>query len=202
MSFNAAIPVVTDPMLKSQLQTKTNFQAMNNVFGQNHLPFTADAEFSGMHSVVTFREQTGDPTTSAIQTSLYTKQVGSLPQLFFRPNSNQTPIQMTNSNVKTGLQSTNPPKYLAQQYSFIAGPFTVYGGYLSGINAGASFTLSPTSTLIYAGATLDSDAFTVGGSTGVIAFPGAIAIISGSSITIQFQDGINPRNVYYFAIGI
>ena len=120
MSFNAAIPVVTDPMLKSQLQTKTNFQAMNNVFGQNHLPFTADAEFSGMHSVVTFREQTGDPTTSAIQTSLYTKQVGSLPQLFFRPNSNQTPIQMTNSNVKTGLQSTNPPKYLAQQYSFIA----------------------------------------------------------------------------------
>jgi hypothetical protein len=199
MSFNSAIPVATDPMLKSQLQTKTNFQAMNTVFGQNHMPFTADPEFSGMHSVVTFREQSGDPTTTSTQTALYTKQVGSLPQLFFRPNSNQTPIQMTNSNVKTGLQSTNPPVYLSQQYSFIAGPFTVYGGYLPGINAGASFTLSPTTTLIYAGATLDSDLFPGGG---LIIYPSAIAIISGSTITIQFQNGVNPRNVYYFAIGM
>lgn len=185
MSFNAAIPIGTDPMIKSQIQTRANFQAMNAVFGQNHVPFNQDNSISGMHSVINFREQTVDPTTSAAQIGLYTKNVSGSPALFFAPSSSQTPIQMT-------YPSINTSPTLAQQQTFVAGPFVVYCGYLTGVNNGAAITPTPTSNLIYVGLMVAQGNPRLG--------INAIGVISGSSFTIQFP-GPGGQTIWYLAIG-
>ena len=67
-----------------------------------------------MHTLLTLRPQATDPTTAADQIAIYNKLVTGIPEIFYRPNSNQTPIQMTYPSLLT--DSSNA------QYSFIAGP--------------------------------------------------------------------------------
>ncbi len=192
MSFNATIPIGTNPMLQSQGQCRANFQAINAVFSENHIPMNTTGNPSqGMHSLLLFREQTVDPTTSASQIALYTKAVNNISSLFFAPNSSQTPIQLTYPSISTGLQSTKPDVYLPQQYSFVAGPFVVYGGLLKNVSSGSTITLTPTCTLIYAGLICQSPA------SGT---KYAIPQISGSGFTVQFS-GTPMQNIYYLAIG-
>ena len=149
MSFNPNAPQVTDPLLQSYSQLRSNFQDINNAFADNHVGLTQDPLIAGMHNSLILRRQLGDPTTSSTQTALYNKIVNNIPQLFFRPNSSQTPIQLTYQSIQTGLQSTKPDVYYPQQYSFIAGPFIVYGGIIESPSNGQPVTLSPSSTLIY-----------------------------------------------------
>lgn len=180
-------------MTISQGQIYSNFNAMNTVWAQNHVSLTSLAN-QGMHNALVFREQTGsppDPTTSSTQVSLYTKAVGGIPELFFRPNSNQTPIQLTYPSIQTGLQTITPPVYYPQQYSFLAGPFVVYMGTLTGVTNGSFYALSPTSTLIYA----QVSSVPINGIAKV-----ARSVISGSGFTVITNPGIS-LTIYYFAIG-
>lgn len=191
MTFNANIPQVTDTMAKSQRQINANFRSISNVFAENHV--NLNDEFQGMHKNVTFREQIGDPVTASDQIALYTKAVSSIPNLFFRPKSNQTPIQLTYPSLITGIDPGNTPNYFLRQNTFIAGPFIVYMGTIVGASPGTIVTLTPTSTLIYAGLTIQSNVL------GNIFY--AIPVIAGSGFTIQFQTGLPVQNIYYFAIG-
>jgi len=201
MSYNSSIPVGTDAMVQSQKQIYTNFNVMNTVWTQNHVNLTA-LDNQGMHNSLTFRIQTGDPSTSATQVALYTKAVGGLPNLFFRPNSSQTPIQLTYPAIQTGLQTITPPVYYPQQYTFLAGPFVVYMGVLTGVTAGSPYTLSPTSTLLYAQATsvpFYDPAFPTL-QRNIPIFPS----VSGSIMTLNFSNpptGPATLTIYYFAIG-
>ena len=172
----------------------SNFQTINKVWSDNHYPLTGDQNqtFQGMHNVVTMRPQTGDPTTTAGQTAFYNKLVSSIPQLFFRPESNATPIQLTYQSINTTG---------TQQYSFVAGPFIIYGGFKTGgVTSGTTIALTPGSSLIYVGLTTSSVQFigTIGSAvaTNVNASPGA------NSFTIEFQSGVIVGTVYYFAIGL
>lgn len=159
-----------------------------------------DTKFGGMHKVVNFPYQSSDPTTSATEIALYSKLVSSIPQLFFAPSSSQTPIQMTGVIPLTGLQDTNPDVYYPQQYSFMAGPFTIYGGVVHTPTVGQNVPLTPSSTLLYVG-------LTVGNSTNDIGKPIVSAAvptnISGSSFDIGYQTfaGSPKFDVYYLAIG-
>jgi len=192
MSYNSAIPVATDTMLKSQGQINANFQAINQAFAQNHESLTTDNTISGRHRVVTFQEQIGDPATTADQIAIYTKAVSGLPALFMRPNNSQTPIQLTYSSISTGLQSTNPNVYISQQYSFVAGPFVVFCGKINAIQ-GVLIPLTPATTLIYANVTSNET---------VDVFLAATAVISGGDFTIlTHAASASPQNWSYFAIG-
>jgi hypothetical protein len=199
MSFNATIPIGTNPMLQSQGQCRANFQAINAVFSENHIPMnTTGNSVQGMHSLLLFREQSGatpDPVTSSSQIALYTKAVSSISALFFAPNNTQSPIQLTYPSISTGLQSTDPDVYLPQQYSFVAGPFVIYGGLLTNVTNGSTITLSPTSTLIYAGLVMLSNTI------GILQY--GIPQISGSGFTVQYVTNSSPNkpSFYYLAIG-
>ncbi len=193
MSYNTLIPVITDPMLQSQGQCRANFQAINTVFAQNHVKLNT-SKTQGMHSVLTFTAQSGNPTTPAGKISIYTKIITGIPHLFFRPESNGTPIQLTYPSISTGLQSTNPNVYLPRQYSFVAGPFVIYGGIITGVTDGQVITLTPTSILIYAGLTKINK---LGNSVSDSATP----VISGSGFTVVFPPSLNPQDFYYLAIG-
>lgn len=199
--------MASDAILQSYGQLRSNFQSINSAFGDNHVALNQDSDFAGMHTVLTMQPQTGmspDPATSATTVALYNKLISGIPELFFRPNSNQTPIQLTYPSINTAPTSLMPLTYPAQQYTFTAGPFIIYGGTISTPSIGTVVTLSPGSTLLYVD-------LMIKGYRG----PGASAIqvvpanIVGTSFTIQYstllltQPGsITNFNVYYFAIGM
>lgn len=176
-------------MLISQSQIRANFQAINNTWASNHFPLTGNSLFYGMHNVLVLRPQT-DPTTSATQVALYNKLVSSVPQMFFRPNINQTPIQMTYSSIKADSSAT--------QYSFVAGPFIVYGGTISNATNPQTVTLSPGTTLLYVGLIM------VNPTTTAKAFATSPGTLSGTTFTISYapQPVGSKINISYFAIGL
>lgn len=191
MSFNPNIPQSTDPILQSFKQLRANFKAINNAFSNNHISLTSDSSIVGMHNVLTLRSQSMDPTTSSTQTAIYNKLVSGTPELFFRPNSNQTPIQLTYPSIKSDLSNN--------QYSFMAGPFIVYGGFISAPSDGQTVTLTPGTTLLYVDLTMTNAVNPKPIQSSTI----APTSISGTSFTIKFQSTITfTFDAYYFAIGV
>lgn len=164
-----------------------NYQTIFNTFGINHLPLAGDNQ--GFHKSLNFRARLADPATNGNQIALYSKLDGSgVTQLFFRPDTNQTPIQMTNSNLNTSNG--------ASQSSFFAGPFTFYVGFRFNVASGTTITLTPSTTLIYVGiGTLFNSA--------ISPIQDAIATnIIGNQFQVEFTSTVlvNPT-IYYFAIG-
>lgn len=193
MSFNVNIPVVTDPILLSAFQLRANFQAIASAFASNHLRLNDNPDTAGKHRVFTFRPQNSDPATSADQVALYNKLVSSVPQLFYRPNNSQTPIQLTYDSIKVDSSEN--------QYTFIAGPFIVYGGILRNITVGQVVNLSPGTTLLY----VDLQAANVSSSfPKFTVLPGPIPTnITGTQFTIYNQAFTTGHlDAYYFAIGV
>lgn len=192
------MPTTSNKTLQSYSQLRANFQAINKAFAENHVGLTKDESVGGMHNLLNLQVVT-DPTTSATQIALYNKLVSSIPELFFMPSSSQTPIQMTYPSIQTGLQSTEPDVYYPQQYSFVAGPFIIYGGLFSAITSGTSKTLSPGTTLLHVDLTVQSGPFSLGNLNNT-----AVATsISGMSFTVNYSSSIpSPQNIYYFAVGL
>jgi hypothetical protein len=188
MAYNPNIPLATDFMAISNIQCRTNFQTINAVWSKNHVSLTSKHNL-GMHNFMIFRPQIGitpNPSTTTSQVALYTKLVSNVPQLFFRPSNNQTPIQLTYPSISTGLQSTNPDVYLPRQYSFLAGPFVFYIGIVTGVIDNQQITILPSTALIYVGVMLMANTVT--------AFTNAAATNVGS--------GGNAQNQFNVRIGI
>lgn len=183
MSFNPSIPNPTDFLAVSQKQLLANFQQIYNSFAQNHNMLSSSIQ--GQHTSLTMRVQNTDPTTAADQTALYCKlDANNLPQMFFRPQSNQTPIQMTNSSIQN-ISGGN-------QVSYVAGPFTIYIGYLLDVTTPFPVTLTPAKNLLYAGVTALGQ-----GSSNVIA-----TSLGVGTFTVSYAaSAIAKTSVYYFAIG-
>ncbi len=199
MSYNSSIPQLTSPTIQSQQQIRSNFQTIQSIFSNNHMPISK--EFQGMHRVLTMRPQlAGSPVTGANQVAFYNELVAGVANLFFTPNNAQTPIQLTYGSISTGLQSTNPDVYFVRQYSFSAGPFVIYGGRIIGAVAGQTVTLTPTTTLLYVGlVTANNTGSLISPPVNVMSAP---VNISGSSFDIGLQAGLtSTRDVYYLAIG-
>lgn len=193
MSYNSSIPQANDPRSLSQKQILSNFSAINTVFSNNHTSLTSSDETIGMHEVLTLRPQAVAPVTGSGQIALYNKlDSNSVPELFFRPQNSATPIQLTYPSV--GAQRTPTFRY----YSFVAGPFVVYGGYVPNPTNGQVITLSPSTTLVYAGLT---EAFA--DPNGSYRFSAATTLNTpASSFTINFVTGGTAiHSVYFIAIG-
>ncbi len=198
MSFNPAIPSRGDFLALSQKQLLSNFTSMYNAFLVDHVSLTA-VDNAGMHNSITFRAQGGNPTTTPFQSAIYTKLISTVPQLFWRPNSDQTAIQLTNSNLNT-LQTGAPSG--DTQTSFIAGPFTVYFGILRNWPSGAptgTVTLLPASTLLYVGLS------TIIAHDPTLATTAAAVNVNANQFTVSYNNGsdgiTSPPTIYYMAIG-
>lgn len=192
MSFNSNIPVITDPILLSASQIRTNFLAINSAWASNHYSLNQDPSLQGRHNVLTMRNISVDPTTNADQIAIYNKIVGSAPQIFFRPNNNQTPIQMTSELLKNeGVD----------QYTFMAGPFIVYGGYLVNPGQGQTVNLTVGTTLLFVNLISTNVKIPITANVISNAIPTNMV---GTSFDVSFQ----PRpsgsscDYYYFAVGI
>jgi hypothetical protein len=203
MSYNPNIPQVTDSLTQSELQIKANFLAINTVFADNHIGLTKDFSVAGMHRVLTLRKQTGatpDPTTTADQVGLYNKLVGGVASLFFRPNNSQTAIQLSYPSIVTGIQSTNPTKYFDRQYSFVAGPFVIYGGIIRTPASGDVITLLPSTTLLY----VDLIVTNIQNPQVLRVYSASATNIAANQFTIRYATNITTKSidVYYLAVGV
>jgi hypothetical protein len=133
--------------------------------------------------------QSIDPTTGTTQVALYNKNdANTVPQLFYRPNNNQTVIQMTNSNSSLLTDATQ-----YRQSTFLPGPFTLYVGYIRDVVHLTVVTLLPSTTLNY---------------VGLIALGGAAnnavaSNISTNQFTVKLAGNTPPKTtIYYMAIGL
>lgn len=200
MAYNNNVPLGTDPILQSYGQLRANFQAIDAAFADNHVGITQDEKIAGKHNMLTLRPVSPDPATLANQIALYNKLVSSVPELFYRPNNNQTAIQLTYPSLQTGLQSTNPDVYFAQQYTFVAGPFIIYGGRITAPTSGQLVTLTPGTTLLYVDLTVTNPQSGLPINRSNTAVPTGIA---GNSFTITYSNLIlGTIDIYYFAIGV
>ena len=151
---------------------------------------------TGKHSFVVLRP-VSDPTTSADQIAIYNKIVSGVPQIFYRPNSNQTPIQLTAGSTDTGNDGATPPIWKVRQQSFVAGPFIFYVGFLSNPTDGDVITLTPSSNLIYVSLTPANSGRVLG-----IANL-APTSISSNQFTVRVRPNVFlPLDAYYIAVGI
>lgn len=195
MSYNNAIPNVTDFLAISQKQILSNFQSINSAFAQNHVALGKDNQ--GQHNALILRPEGADPTTDPMQAAFYNKLVNNVPQLFYRSNSDLPPIQISNSNSTINSSATS-----YQQSSFLAGPFTIYTGIFFEVASGTLVALLPATLLIYVGLTM-----ILNGPFNPILIPIVDVTptsIMGNQFTIKYSPNVvttkNPT-VYYMAIG-
>lgn len=201
MSYNPNIPTVTDKILQSFGQLRANFRAINNAFADNHIPLNQSDTIAGRHSVLTMRVKVSpvDPATSSTQIAIYNKLVSSIPSLFFRPSGNLTPIQLTYPSLRTGLQSTNPDVYFPTQYSFVAGPFIVYGGFIANVGTGVNVPLAPGTNLRSVDVIL-ANFKPVTGSTSVPVAAATNIVGNSFDILTRLQPDGSQADAYYFAV--
>lgn len=194
MSFNPNIPTTSDKILQSFGQLRANFRAISNAFADNHIPLNQNDTIAGRHSVLTMRVKVSpvDPTTTSTQIALYNKLVSSIPELFFRPSNNGTPIQLTYPSIKADSSDT--------QYSFVAGPFIVYGGFIANVGTGVTVNLTPGTNL----RSVDVILANFKPASLSASVPVAAAVnISGNSFDIltRLQPDGSQADAYYFAVG-
>jgi len=134
MSYNPNIPLAASKRVISQSQIKSNFTEIFNAFAKNHSPL-GNNDLQGKHNMLILRPQALDPATTATQVAIYNKKVATIPNLFYRANNSQTPIQMTYPSIGVNKNSSI-------QYSFVAGPFVVYTGAIPTNIVGNSFTIT------------------------------------------------------------
>lgn len=128
MTYNPNIPLSADFIKISQAQLLNNFSSIFAAFTRNHQSFYLNNP--GFHNVLALVTQSVDPTTASDEVALYSKSgTSSQPQVFFRPSSNGTPIQLSFQSLKT--TDTNN----AYQ-SFMAGPYVILFGRVNGVTNG------------------------------------------------------------------
>ena len=191
MSYNTAIPQAASKRVISQKQIKANFTAIFNAFAKNHAKL-GPTDTQGKHNMMILRPQALDPATSPTQAAIYNKKVATIPNLFYRPSNNQTPIQMTYPSI-----GVNPNA--STQYSFVAGPFVVYTGVLINPASGTVVNVLPATTLRYVGLGVSNF---IGG-TSIVETHAIPTNIAGNSFTIRYEVPLSgsSRNIFYLAIG-
>jgi len=105
MVYKPLIPKPTDIISQSQVDMIGNFLTLDDVWGKpntenvnvgDHIPLTdGNNDNLGGHKKITFIEQSAAPTTLVNELGLYTKNVGSAPEIFYRQESDGDETQLT-----------------------------------------------------------------------------------------------------------
>ena len=109
------IPLSTEKPSISQPKITDNFQALDQIFGQNHVKYSA-ASNNGYHTAAQFTTSIADPTTTNIG-AIYTKTVSGNPELFWKQTTAPA-IQMTSGS----------PNSNANGYTFLPGGMLMQWG--------------------------------------------------------------------------
>ncbi len=140
MTFDASIPQATDLISQSQSQIQTNFSQSNTAFGIDHTAFDVVSN-QGKHKKSTYVDQASNPSTSANEVALYTKNLSGASTLYLRKESNGTVVQMSGPD----------PVVAASGLSFLPGGIIIqWGTYtITNGNATVAVLFSSSFTTVY-----------------------------------------------------
>lgn len=170
----------------------TNFSLIQSVFATNHIGFNNTG--AGKHTLIQFPIPQTTPVTAANEIAIYPKIVSSVPQLFFRPQSAGTEVQLTNAITPAGFTPTFNPVNVGGQpvtggalVTFLPGNMILIGGVVTGTNgaSGIQQIIFPFNVGTIASVTITR--FTLGGggrSTHIVTAVG----ITPASITVDSLD--------------
>jgi len=96
MAYQNNIPVATHYLQNDQPAILENFVDLNAQFSVDHDTLVAGGA-SGKHLKVTLPERAADPVTAAGEISVYTKDSGTQPEIFYRQESNGLVTQITSN---------------------------------------------------------------------------------------------------------
>ena len=100
MTFNPNIPQAANIISQSQGQILTNFNQANTIFDVDHITFDAAVVANrGKHDQSTYVELAVDPATALNEVAVYSKNTGTQPEVFYRPELNGTPQRMTGGGI-------------------------------------------------------------------------------------------------------
>jgi hypothetical protein len=103
MVYKATVPASGDFISQSQIDFQANFDTASNIWGRpfadnegDHIPLNfSDVDKRGGHRKVTFVQQGAAPSTGANEIALYSKNVSSNAEAFYRQPSDGTEVQVT-----------------------------------------------------------------------------------------------------------
>lgn len=177
MPYNPNIPQASDDPRNSQGELLQNFQQINSDYAVNHTSLTASGQ-NGYHTKIFFADPLGaDPNLVAPESSLYTKTVAGLTELFFQNGA-------LASNVK---QLTNLPITTAgTTYGFdTPWGWRVNMGLTSAATTNFALAYDPAYTLYYASCSKNASGNTP-----------TLGAITNTQINITFAS-----NTYFLVIG-
>lgn len=106
MAWDKTKPAANTPLKVSNPEMLANNEAIETALDKDH-DFTTGGTQTGKHDKVTLKEQSGDQTTASNEMALYTKDLGSAPGLYLRPESNGSVVQITGADAKILSASTD-----------------------------------------------------------------------------------------------
>lgn len=162
MTYNPGIPRETDIPSQSQGQMLTNFQQLNEIFDEDHVPFDdATSANRGKHDKSTYIELSADPTTIANEVAFYSKEASSgKTEVFYRRELDGPVGQLTIFKAWGVFQGS--PVVIGDSFNI--------GSIVR--NAAGNYTVNFTTSLVNANYSVLStcqmtSSFTVGGIVGV-----------------------------------
>ena len=183
MSYNNAIPQATDDPSASQPQILANFEEIATLIAVNHVAFNDSDQ--GKHAFLQMPEQSSAPATAANEGGLYTKEISSATQLFYREESSGNELQLTNALLGAAVGYFEVPGGILVKWG--------NGSFASGATVTFDSTV-PFSTVYSVVAVRDA----------LTASSQAIALGVGSRTATNFRvfyNGVGPISILYIAIG-
>jgi len=182
MAYSSDIPQANDDPSQSQSQLLGNFQAINTFFSVNHVaPNDGD---EGKHKWVSLPEQGAAPSTAVNEIALYSKEVSSTTQLFYRKEADGAEVQLTGNSTP----STNGQVFV--------GGITIKWGTLSGGSSVVTFSTPFSSSIFNISVTTVAPVASNLNTFGVV---NGSATVNGFTI---FGSGTPPSSFYWMAIGV
>ena len=133
------VPQSTQKISATQAPILSNFEAINELIGVNHVGFTDSINF-GKHNFTTLPFQGSDPSTGADEITLYAKATGTpnAGEIFYRYPSNGTIAQLSGSSIGQAGATTDG-------WSYLPGSILMKWGQATGIVTGTNTIVFPTS---------------------------------------------------------
>lgn len=138
-TYSTNVPQAAQKISATQAPIMSNFQAINEFIGVNHVGF-GDAINFGKHNFTTLPFQASDPATASTEMAIYSKATPSGPnagEIFYRYPSSGTVAQLSGSSAGQAGATVNG-------WSYLPGNVLMKWGQATGITSGANTIVFPT----------------------------------------------------------
>lgn len=197
-TFSTNIPQAAQKISSTQAPIQSNFQAISELIGINHIGFNDSVNY-GKHNYTSLPFQGSDPVTTSGEMAVYCKATGTpnAAEIFYRYPSNGTIVQLTGGGSGGGAGAASPG------YSFMSSTIFLMWGIATGIvNGSNTITFPSGGGFPVFGSTPYQIYFTAATNyTNLTTTVPYIASSSTTSFVLQVNSTNYATSIYWMAIG-